>query len=206
MSKLLDVDVDEKKTIKEWLKLYEIPFEENQTDEELKELLLSDFTLPKKLTIERYLTEKTAEEKRNEAVELLNGLECMIVKWINDKDEIIESFLKNKLTLEKLEKHYEEDFSFKSDFRKFIRCLRNDFNELYSLSEVSPTIKRIKLGKNPKAKKLEQLKAEEYAKDIWGKDPTITQENMAYQLKDKLDLNQSIRTIINWIKPFQPKP
>ena len=44
-----------------------------------------------------------------------------------------------------------------------------------------PTVDRHFKGKTPKAKKPEQLKAEEYAKDIWGKDPTITQENMAYQ-------------------------
>lgn len=28
---------------------------------------------------------------------------------------------------------------------------------------------------------------------------------MAYQLKDKLDLPQTIQTIIRWIRPFQPK-
>lgn len=79
-------------------------------------------------------------------------------------------------------------------------------NQLYTHTLASPTIERKKLGKIPKAKKQEQLLAEEYAKDIWRKDHTITQENMAYQLKDKLDLKQSIRTIQNWIKPLQPKP
>ena len=76
--------------------------------------------------------------------------------------------------------------------------LKEKINELHAYSE------RIIKGKTPKAKKPEQLKAEELAKDIWGKDPTITQENMAYQLKDKLDLTQTIQTIIRWIKPFQP--
>ncbi|QLB40718.1 hypothetical protein [Mannheimia pernigra] len=79
-------------------------------------------------------------------------------------------------------------------------------NQLYTQTLAAPTIERKKAGKTPKAKKAEQLLAEEYATDIWGKDHTITQENMAYQLKDKLDLKQSIRTIQNWIKPFQPKP
>lgn len=78
--------------------------------------------------------------------------------------------------------------------------------ELRVLSDVSPTIDRKIKGKIPKAKKQDQILAEDWAKDIWKKDPAITQENMAYQLKDKLDLKQSIRTIQNWIKPFQPKP
>ena len=84
--------------------------------------------------------------------------------------------------------------------------LKNKVGALVKRLEVMPSVERTLKGKTPKAKKPEQLKAEEWAKDIWRKDPTITQENMAYQLKDKLDLTQSIRTIINWIKPFQPKP
>ncbi|HDR0777919.1 TPA: hypothetical protein QB021_002009, partial [Pasteurella multocida] len=51
----------------------------------------------------------------------------------------------------------------------------------------------------------EQIVAEEWAKDIWEKDPTITQEDMAYQLKEKLDLEKTIQTIVRWIRPFQPK-
>ena len=82
--------------------------------------------------------------------------------------------------------------------------LKEKINELHAYSKVTPKAERIIKGKTPKAKKPEQLKAEELAKDIWGKDPTITQENMAYQLKDKLDLTQTIQTIIRWIKPFQP--
>lgn len=79
-------------------------------------------------------------------------------------------------------------------------------NQLYAQTLAASTVERKKVGKIPKKKKPEQLKAEEYATDIWKKDHTITQENMAYQLKDKLELKQSIRTIQNWIKPFQPKP
>lgn len=99
---------------------------------------------------------------------------------------------------------YEEDISFL--FEVYANFLKTYINDLFNIIEIKPTLDRVEKGKTPKAKKPEQLKAEEYAKDIWGKDPTITQENMAYQLKDKLDLTQSIRTIINWIKPFQPKP
>ncbi|MDG2917835.1 hypothetical protein P7M46_07430 [Bisgaard Taxon 10/6] len=91
-------------------------------------------------------------------------------------------------------------------FEIYTSVLKTYINDLFNIIEIKPTLDRIEKGKRPKAKKPEQIKAEEWAKDIWEKDPSITQENMAYQLKDKLDLNQSIRTIINWIKPLQPKP
>lgn len=99
---------------------------------------------------------------------------------------------------------YEENISFL--FEVYANFLKTYINDLFNIIEIKPTLDRVEKGKTPKAKKPEQLKAEEWAKDIWGKDPTITQENMAYQLKDKLDLTQSIRTIINWIRPLQPKP
>ncbi|MCK3656778.1 hypothetical protein A4G19_15510 [Pasteurellaceae bacterium Macca] len=82
--------------------------------------------------------------------------------------------------------------------------IRSQINRMVYISDELPTIERSIKAKKPKRKKPEQLKAEEYAKDIWGKDPTISQENMAYQLKDKLDLSQSIQTIIRWIRPHQP--
>ncbi|CAM3760495.1 hypothetical protein ACLS0F_03270 [Avibacterium endocarditidis] len=83
--------------------------------------------------------------------------------------------------------------------------LKTKINELYAYSNVTPKADRIIKGKSKKSKKPEQVKAEEYAIDIWKKDPAITQENMAYQLKDKLELSQTIQTIIRWIRPFQPK-
>ena len=89
-------------------------------------------------------------------------------------------------------------------FDIYTTMLKTYINDLFNIIEVKPTLERIEKGKTPKAKKPEQLKAEELAKDIWKKDPTITQENMAYQIKDKLDLTQTIQTIIRWIKPFQP--
>lgn len=91
-------------------------------------------------------------------------------------------------------------------FKMTSALIEQKIKELGTLSDVAPTIDRKIKGKIPKNKKQDQLLAEDWAKDIWGKDQTITQENMAYQLKDKLDLTQSIRTIQNWIKPFQPKP
>lgn len=91
-------------------------------------------------------------------------------------------------------------------FKMTSALIEQKIKELCTLSDVAPTIDRKIKGKIPKAKKQDQILAEDWAKDIWKKNPTITQENMAYQLKDKLDLKQSIRTIQNWIKPFQPKP
>lgn len=206
MSKLLDVDLEEQKTVKEWLKIYGISFDENQTDEELRKLLFNNFIPTKKLAIEYLFTGKTPEKKLNEAIDLLDKLEYLIFHWVREKNKFIIDILSNGVTAEKMMEHNEKDNEYGELSLDCIGCLKVDFNELYALSEASPTAERMKLGQTPKAKKPEQLKAEEYAKDIWGKDPTITQENMAYQLKDKLDLTQSIRTIINWIKPFQPKP
>ncbi|HDR1033420.1 TPA: hypothetical protein QB366_002010, partial [Pasteurella multocida] len=75
---------------------------------------------------------------------------------------------------------------------------------LSKLMSISPKLERSIKGKTEKKKKEEQIVAEEWAKDIWEKDPTITQEDMAYQLKEKLDLEKTIQTIKRWIKPHQP--
>ena len=75
---------------------------------------------------------------------------------------------------------------------------------LSKLMSISPKLERSIKGKTEKKKKEEQITAEEWAKDIWEKHPTITQEDMAYQIKDKLDLTQTIQTIKRWIKPHQP--
>ena len=206
MSKLLDVDLEEQKTVKEWLKIYGISFDENQTDEELRKLLFNNFIPPKKLAIEYLFTGKTPERKLDEAIDLLDKLEYLIFHWVREKNKFIIDILSNGVTAEKMMEHNEKDNEYGELSLDCIGCLKVDFNELYALSEASPTAERMKFGKKTKAKKPDQIKVEEWAKDIWGQDPTITQENMAYQLKDKLDLTQSIRTIINWIRPLQPKP
>ncbi|OOF67764.1 hypothetical protein BKG89_09350 [Rodentibacter caecimuris] len=83
--------------------------------------------------------------------------------------------------------------------------IKKDINEISICAKVSPKVQNHIRGKSPKRKKQAQIEAEQFAKDIWEKDSSITQENMAYQLKDKLELTQSIQTIIRWVKPFQPK-
>lgn len=146
------------------------------------------------------------EIKREEVFTFINAQEKLFNNLLTVSKKhrnILYDFLDFKPDDEKIIS-YEENISFL--FEVYANFLKTYINDLFNIIEIKPTLDRVEKGKTPKAKKPEQLKAEEWAKDIWEKDPTITQENMAYQLKDKLDLNQSIRTIINWIKPFQPKP
>jgi len=133
----------------------------------------------------------------NELVKLVRAHREVTYKYLPFDDKF-----KNE-ELEKITK-FEDDII--NAFNVTTSFLISYINDLTLWGKVAPTIERKIKGKIPKAKKPEQTKAEEYAIDIWKKDPSITQENMAYQLKDKLDLKQSIRTIQNWIKPFQPKP
>lgn len=75
----------------------------------------------------------------------------------------------------------------------------------YKSSEVMPSVERHLKGKAPKAESPDKIKAKEWAKDIWAKSSIISVENMALQLKENLELNQSIDTIKRWIKPLKPK-
>ena len=146
------------------------------------------------------------EIKREEVFAIINAQEKLFndLLTVSKKHRnILYDFLDFKPDDEKIIS-YEENISFL--FEVYANFLKTYINDLFNIIEIKPTLDRVEKGKTPKAKKPEQLKAEEWAKDIWEKDPTITQENMAYQLKDKLDLTQSIRTIINWIRPLQPKP
>ena len=146
------------------------------------------------------------EIKREEVFAFINAQEKLFndLLTVSKKHRnILYDFLDFKPDDEKIIS-YEENISFL--FEVYANFLKTYINDLFNIIEIKPTLDRVEKGKTPKAKKPEQLKAEEWAKDIWEKDPTITQENMAYQLKDKLDLTQSIRTIINWIRPLQPKP
>ncbi|MCY6395256.1 hypothetical protein [Actinobacillus pleuropneumoniae] len=110
-----------------------------------------------------------------------------------------------KFKNEELEKITKIEDDIINTFNVLTSFLISYINDLDLLGKASPTIDRKIKGKIPKSKKPEQVMAEEYAIDIWKKDPSITQENMAYQLKDKLELPQTIQTIIRWIRPFQPK-
>lgn len=166
MSKLLDVDLEEQKTVKEWLKIYGISFDENQTDEELRKLLFNNFIPPKKLAIEYLFTGKTPEKKLNEAIDLLDKLEYLIFHWVREKNKFIIDILNNGVTAEKMMEHNEKDNEYGELSLDCIGCLKVDFNELYALSEASPTAERMKLGKKTKAKKPDQIKAEEWAQDI----------------------------------------
>lgn len=75
----------------------------------------------------------------------------------------------------------------------------------YKSSEVMPSVERHLKGKAPKAESPDKIKAKEWAKDIWAKSSTMSVENMALQLKENLELNQSIDTTKRWIRPLKPK-
>lgn len=139
----------------------------------------------------------TQEKMLNELVKIVRSHRKITYKYLPFDDEFKNEELE-KIT--KIEDNIINEFNLTTSF------LISYINDLVLWGNIAPTIDRKIKGKIPKAKKQEQLLAEDWAKDIWKKDPAITQENMAYQLKDKLDLKQSIRTIQNWIKPFQPKP
>ena len=40
---------------------------------------------------------------------------------------------------------------------------------------------------------------------MWKKHPDVTQGQMAIDVKDALDLRQTIKTITGWIKPLDPQ-
>ncbi|HED4462326.1 TPA: hypothetical protein R4355_002088, partial [Pasteurella multocida] len=110
----------------------------------------------------------------------------------------------SKLMREELALRKKRAIFFLKIFQMTSTMIEQKIKELRILSDVSPTIDRKLKGKSQKSKKAKQLDAEELAKVLWAKAPEITQENMAYQIKDKLDLTQTIQTIIRWIKPHQP--
>lgn len=154
--------------------------------------------------------ESNNEDMREDIFHILNFLEKIFIESLNEKNKFMLndlSFILNNDEDVKNEIFHRSkiDVRYKRLFLIVKTFLKSKINKLYTYSNVTPKADRIIKGKTPKAKKPEQLKAEEWAQDIWGKHPTITQENMAYQLKDKLELPQTIQTIIRWIRPFQPK-
>ena len=154
--------------------------------------------------------EPNNEDMRECIFHILNLLEEIFIESLNTKNDFMLndlSFILNNDEDVKNEIFHRSkiDIRYKRLFLIVKTFLKTQINELYTYSNVIPKADRIIKGRTQKAKKPEQLKAEKWAQDIWEKAPTITQENMAYQLKDKLDLPQTIQTIIRWIRPFQPK-
>ncbi|HEP1081829.1 hypothetical protein RFF30_10165 [Pasteurella multocida] len=129
-------------------------------------------------------------------------LDEQLEKMENDLKFIL--FDDSKLMREELALRKKRAIFFLKIFQMTSTMIEQKIKELRILSDVSPTIDRKLKGKSQKSKKAKQLDAEELAKVLWAKAPEITQENMAYQIKDKLDLTQTIQTIIRWIKPHQP--
>lgn len=83
--------------------------------------------------------------------------------------------------------------------------LKNKVGALVKRLEVMPSVERTLQGKIPKAKKPDQINAEEWVKEVWKKHPDVTQGQMAIDVKDALDLRQTIKTITGWIKPLDPQ-
>lgn len=129
-------------------------------------------------------------------------LDEQLEKMENDLKFIL--FDDSKLMRDELALRKKRAIFFLKIFQMTSTMIEQKIKELRILSDVSPTIDRKLKGKSQKSKKAKQLDAEELAKVLWAKAPEITQENMAYQIKDKLDLTQTIQTIIRWIKPHQP--
>ena len=140
----------------------------------------------------------------------LDCLEKILLKSINMKDIFMINDLKFILT-DKDE--FENELSSRTEIdtrniRLFLitkTLLKAKINELYSYSNVTPKDERIAKGKTPKAKKPDQIKAEEWVKDVWRMHPDVTQGQMAIDVKDALDLPQTIKTITGWIKPLDPQ-
>ena len=131
----------------------------------------------------------------------LDCLEKILLKSINMKDLFMINDLKFILT-------DKDEFENELNIRLFLiikTLLKAKINELYSYSNVTPKAERIAKGKTPKAKKLDQIKAEEWVKEVWKKHPDVTQGQMAIDVKDALDLRQTIKTITGWIKPLDPQ-
>ncbi|AOF52571.1 hypothetical protein AC062_0475 [Pasteurellaceae bacterium NI1060] len=136
-------------------------------------------------------------DTKENALYFINILEKLFLNFIYNKNKLIG----NNLTSE----HKDIDRKYLLGLKMITSSIKKDINEILICAKVSPKVQNHIRGKAPKRKKQSQIEAEQLAKDIWEKDSSITQENMAYQLKDKLELKQSIQTIIRWIKPFQPK-
>ncbi|MBM2609118.1 hypothetical protein JQN96_07840 [Pasteurella multocida] len=139
----------------------------------------------------------------------LNGLQKIFSNYLEQNKKVI-SLLVSWLGVEENHKNELETMLNESNdiaetmFSFYFNVLSATALSFSNRVRLTPKADRKIKGKAPKKKKDDQIKAEEWAKDIWGKDPTITQENMAYQIKDKLDLTQTIQTIKRWIKPHQP--
>lgn len=139
---------------------------------------------------------------------ILVDLREFIFKALDEKDKIIELAIKHGSFDEEDKETANKFISYTKIQKDIINILTLELKlsalTIQKIAELNPTIDRKIKGKSPKKKKDDRIKAEELAKELWAKAPEITQENMAYQIKDKLDLTQTIQTIIRWIKPYQP--
>ncbi|WP_386692877.1 MULTISPECIES: hypothetical protein [unclassified Lonepinella] len=176
----------------------------------------------KSLVQEIYSDEENLKEKAVENI--LNNMEPIPYDdVINSFEDTIKHFRNIQKTQEKLINNisikskdnisYEIDLIQLKQINEILKAsieinldtmLRTHILRLSKLAEIMPTVERKINGKKPKSKKIDQINAEEWAKEVWETHPKTTQEQMAIDIKDKLDLKQSLQTIIRWIRPFQP--
>lgn len=145
------------------------------------------------------------EIKREEVFTFINAQEKLFNNLLTVSKKhrnILYDFLDFKPDDEKIIS-YEENISFL--FEVYANFLKTYINDLFNIIEVKPTLERIEKGKTQKAKKPDQIKAEEWVKDVWRMHPDVTQGQMAIDVKDALDLPQTIKTITGWIKPLDPQ-
>lgn len=147
---------------------------------------------------------------KNKVLKLVSGQEKIInelVRIIRKHREITYNYLPfdDKFKKQELDKIHQMEQELLTSFNIITSLLISYINDFTIWGEISPTIDRKIKGKLPKSKKPNQLEAEKWAKEVWEKYPSTTLEQMAIDIKDKLDLTQSIETIKRWIRPLKPK-
>lgn len=125
------------------------------------------------------------------------------------KDLIFDLLANNGLQGEQSDKVINEMVEIETKFNLALdiplNLIKSAADYSYKSSEVMPSVDRHLKGKTPKAESPDKIKAKEWAVDIWAKSSIMSVENMALQLKENLELNQSIDTIKRWIRPLKPQ-
>ncbi|UQX68908.1 hypothetical protein [Mannheimia haemolytica] len=82
--------------------------------------------------------------------------------------------------------------------------IKHKINYIHKLNESAPAIEGYINGKKPRKKSQNQIDAENTALKMWEENKMLSLEKVAQEIIFKLDLTQSIATVISWIKPIDP--
>ena len=144
------------------------------------------------------ISNKIANIKKNQAI--INK------KRISDLNKVLSELKLDKALIKKIINNIENLDKFSTESLFFdLDYIYVKTKVLTDILEISPQMNNHFKGKTPKAKKPEQIKAEEWAKEVWDKHPETSQAQMAIDIKDGEDLPQTIKTIIGWIKHLDPQ-